>query len=296
MILVIRKNSTLDRHGEYVRDKVTQGFLPKSHLERLKTAHDEHYSTFDLLLNSLNKAGLKYTEVQRDDPWPALLGVKYVITVGGDGTVLEASHHIPDRGPTLIGVRSSPSSVGFLCYKSGPQIAELVKELVSGDLSVVEVDRIKASIFSVKTGKKVESKPVLNDFLYTASNPAETTRYLISCSGQSEVQKSSGLWISTAAGSTAAISAAGGKIYPLSHKGFQFVVREPYCAPGQIFSLTSGHFDPPRQTLEIENRVDQGLLALDGHHGGINLGYGDRILFNRAEPLLIARGLETDKA
>jgi NAD+ kinase len=292
LILVIRKNSTLDRHGEYVRDKVKRGFLPKSHLERLKTAHDEHYSTFELLLNSLTTAGLPYTEVERDDPWPSFSGVKYVITVGGDGTVLEASHHIPERSPTLIGVRSSPSSVGFLCYKSGQQISDLVTELLSDTLSVVEVDRVKASIFCVKTGERIDSKPVLNDFLYTASNPAETTRYLITCNGRSEVQKSSGIWISTAAGSTAAISAAGGKIYPLNHRGFQYVVREAYCPPGQVFGLIGGDFDPDSQKLEIENRVDQGLLALDGHHGSIELGYGDRIQFDRAESLLIARSLD----
>ena len=69
---------------------------------------------------------------------------------------------------------------------------------------------------------------VLNDVLFSHPIPAATTRYAIRRDGRAEEQRSSGVWIATAAGSTAAIHSAGGKILPITSQRLQFVVREPY--------------------------------------------------------------------
>lgn len=289
MILVVRKNSTLDRHGDYIRDKVNRGFLSHEHLDRLSRAHEEHYKTFEDLMESLSKAKLPFQEVHRDESWPSLDSISYVITVGGDGTVLEASHHISNADVALIGIKSSPSSIGYLCYKSASQISELISELKSDHLSLIQVSRLNATIHRVKDGQSFVSNPVLNDFLFTAANPAETSRYRITLGGNQEVQKSSGIWIATAAGSTAAISAAGGSIHPINDPNFQYLVREPYASPGKSFKLVGGNFHPDQQTFELENLVDQGILALDGHHGILSLGYGDRVVFGSAPSLKLAR-------
>ena len=41
--------------------------------------------------------------MQRGEIWPDLSTIKAVITVGGDGTVLEASQEIEDKKVPLIG-------------------------------------------------------------------------------------------------------------------------------------------------------------------------------------------------
>ena len=51
--------------------------------------------------------------------------------------------------------------------------------------------------------------PVLNDALLVTDCPAATAKYVIQNEGRAQKQFSSGVWISTAAGSTGAIHSAG---------------------------------------------------------------------------------------
>ena len=130
---------------------------------------------------------------------------------------------------------------------------------------------------------------MLNDFLYTNSNPASTTRYKVKFDGRTETHKSSGLWLATATGSTAAISAAGGKVLDAADDGLQFVVRELYQFDGLNNKIYTGFFDSNEQSIEIENHCSNGILALDGERGVIKLKFGDRIRFGRAEPIHVAK-------
>ena len=68
--------------------------------------------------------------------------------------------------------------------------------------------------------------------------PAAMTSYTLDIGSVSEPQRSSGLWIATAAGSTAAIRAAGGCILPLRSRKLQYLVRgavqrRPVSPPAQ---------------------------------------------------------------
>jgi len=289
LLLVIRKNSTLDRQGAFIKMKVQEGWIAKENLLRLEKAHDDHYRTLDQLTNALSRAGLPFIQVDRDAPWPDLTSIQYVITVGGDGTVLEASHHIENQKVGLIGVKSSPSSVGHLCCVAENQINNLIAGLEKNALKFIDVSRLRASVTSVVEKKSFDTRTVLNDFLYAAANPAETTRYKISKGSVSEIHKSSGIWISTAAGSTAAISAAGGSRYPITESRYQFVIRELFSATPGAFQLTGGLFHPSQEVLELENLVEHGILALDGHHGMIQLGYGDKVRFIEGPSLKLAQ-------
>jgi hypothetical protein len=156
-------------------------------------------------------------------------------------------------------------------------------------LKFIDVSRLRASVTSVVEKKSFDTRTVLNDFLYAAANPAETTRYKISKGSVSEIHKSSGIWISTAAGSTAAISAAGGSRYPITESRYQFVIRELFSATPGAFQLTGGLFHPSQEVLELENLVEHGILALDGHHGMIQLGYGDKVRFFEGPSLKLAQ-------
>lgn len=288
MYLIVKKNSQLDIRRDWVKSVVSKGLLNDDYLLRLEQAHEEHVETYNTLLRELEKNALSFIEVSRGKPWPDLTGIKAVLTVGGDGTVLDASHHIVDDAVPLIGVRSSSTSVGFLCYVNGHEISTLVKELVSGEVEYISVERLGAEVHRIN-GEKVSTLPVLNDFLYANKNPAETTRYKIDFDGISELHKSSGIWFSTAAGSTAAIGAAGGQSFPITSKQYQFVVREPYNPPGGLYRIVKSEFNPEDNNLSVENRCDKGFLAVDGHYGIIDLSMGDRIEFHRATQLKIAR-------
>ena len=130
--------------------------------------------------------------------------------------------------------------------------------------------------------------PILNDFLYANCTPAETTSYRISLGDQRERHKSSGIWIATAAGSTAAINAAGGVRQKIDESLFQFYVREPYTPPDKpSYDIKSGMFDPEKNYILIENFSENAVLALDGQHGHVSLGFGDTISFRRAMDLCL---------
>lgn len=289
VVLIVKKTTNYELHGPVIEAKVKVGHVPADALVKLRAAHTEHYQTLESLRKELAKAKIDFDEVSRDDPWPTHRKHDLVVTVGGDGTLLAATHQMKEGGLTF-GLRSSFSSVGFLCCAGPADVQALVKAIVRRQFETAEVQRLKAVVTRIDSGETLETKPVLNDFLYTNTNPAATTRYKLHFANRSETHRSSGIWVATATGSTAAIMAAGGERRPLTESSFQFRVRELYRLDLTTAQIDQGFFEPEKATLEIDNRCPAALLALDGQHGMIELSYGDRVTFKRAKPLTLVRG------
>ena len=287
-VLVVSKTSNLDLFGEEVRDQVTRGTMLRDRLERLEKAHDDHYLTRDHLLATLRRHCIDYTLIGRGRFWPELEPYDAIITVGGDGTVLEASHHIVQTQRPIVGIRSSSLSVGRLCCGDATQVDRIVSSLAARTLPFVTVERLAAEIQFVRHGGTQQTEPVLNDFLYTHHNPAATTRYRLQWGAEKEDQLSSGIWISTGVGSTAAIHTAGGETTFLQDSRFQFYVRELFSPPSRPCSIQTAWFSPEKTPLSIENYSERAILAFDGQHGKVDLRYGDRVQFLRGPTLTLA--------
>jgi NAD+ kinase len=103
----------------------------------------------------------------------------------------------------------------------------------------------------------------MNDLLVSTLSPAGTSRYVLKVGSRIEEQISSGIWISTAAGSTAAIYSAGGRILPATSRKFQFVVREAYQKKFGLRRLLRGVLDS-RQSLEVASHMKEGRIFIDG--------------------------------
>jgi NAD+ kinase len=284
-ILVVAKESNYEIHGPRVERYVKDGRVDPSVLRRLLIAHDQHYKTLETVRVALNSLGIGFEEISRKDFWPSQQRYSIIITVGGDGTVLYSAQHECDSKTLVVGVRSTDESVGFLCAFDRLQVAELARAVADGRLQGVPVQRLCAHIRFADGRQDVESLPVLNDLLYSNSNPALTTRYKISYGRFSEVQRSSGIWVATAIGSTAAILAAGGVVQDYQSTLFQFKPRELYRPPEHLSELDGSLFNPDEQSLDLENYCESAILALDGQHGSVNLGYGDKVKFKRSVPL-----------
>jgi NAD+ kinase len=106
----------------------------------------------------------------------------------------------------------------------------------------------------------------------------------------SEEQKSSGMWVGPAAGSTAAQKSAGGKVLPLSSHKLQFVVREPYHGTGHELAMTLGLVEEG-QALHIKSKMRQARLFLDGDHIEHAVTIGDVVAMRRSEEPLAVLGL-----
>jgi NAD+ kinase len=144
----------------------------------------------------------------------------------------------------------------------------------------------------------VVSRRVLNDALFCHEVPAATSRYILTVRpdgsdrkpAYEEEQKSSGLWIGPAAGSTAAQRSAGGRILPLASHRIQYVVREAYTPLGKPLSLSRGTVDDGG-SIVLRSKMRQAKLFLDGPHVVHEVGLGDVVTLCRSDEALTVLGL-----
>lgn len=97
--------------------------------------------------------------------------------------------------------------------------------------------------------------------------------------------RSSGLRISTAAGSTAAIHSAGGFSMPILSKDLQYIVREPILPKAADSSLMHGtvKYD---QSLHTTWFCKEGLIYVDGAHTVYTIEHQDTVELSSQAPTL----------
>lgn len=268
-ILVVYKLSSFQAHALNRRDPNYLRLLREKSIATRSSIpiHREHIETLKTVETTLKNLHLSYDLLPRRR-LKLLKGYDLVITVGGDGTFLETSHYLGEG--LILGVNSAPQhSVGFYCRANRHNFRQKIIQLLKGGHRLQKLFRLELKL----KGKK-RLPLVLNDVLYTSSNPAGTTRYLLSIGNRQEEQKSSGIWISPAPGSTAAIRSAGGKALPIGSRRFQFVVREPYQPRVGKCRLLKGVLDEG-QKVSILSMIDEGFLYVDGPHIAFRVKRGD---------------------
>lgn len=257
-------------------------------VRNLRSADAEHRTSLAELDRALDASGA--TVVRTADPLGAGHGhFDLVITVGGDGTLLRTSHHIGPDIPVL-GINSSPTySVGFFCGARTGEIARALRDALG--------DRLRRTVLArmmVTRNGEVLERRVLNEVLFCHANPAATSRYLLRLEGshaKEEDQRSSGVWVGPAAGSTAAQRSAGGLVLPLRSRRLQFVVREPYRPRGLPLLLRKG-LVPVGSALVLRSKMQNARIFADGHHRAHTCGLGDVLEMREAADPLIVLGVE----
>jgi NAD+ kinase len=252
----------------------------------MKLAHEEHTASVHIVRRELKRRGIEVRErtigLER-----VVRNYDLVITVGGDGTLLDASHFVRGKTPVL-GVNSAPTfSVGFLTGCRAPTFTQTLDALIEDRLEPMPVHRLQVSI-----DRKRLPEPVLNDVLFCADNPAVTTRYTLATPVGEESHRSSGIWISTAAGSTAALRSAGGEALSLESDRFAFVVREAYAPPGSEVRIKGGVLER-NQSLTVECLIAQASIYIDGSYRRYSVHFGQRVAFRlHQEPLRLVRPVQ----
>jgi NAD+ kinase len=251
---------------------------------QLRAAHEAHEATVREVEAALAAVGAEIVAVRRAGEGFDATGLDLVVTVGGDGTLLSASHHVADV--PILGINSAPAhSVGFFCGAKSGEALDAIKKAVRGALRRAVLTRMQVSI----NGAVVVAR-VLNDALYCHASPAATSRYIVSFGDVEEQQKSSGFWIGPAAGSTAAQRSAGGRVLPLASKKLQLVVREPYTPHGESYRLRHALI-PPGHKLVVRSKMRDALIFFDGPVESAPLGYGDVVEFSQAPQSLTVLGI-----
>ena len=103
--------------------------------KRLLAADAEHQRTVEEVRRALRRRKITFAESSLaglDSRLKGQLAISdLIITVGGDGTALGASHYI--RGGALLGVNSAPGdSVGHFCSVNRKNFAARLDEILSG--------------------------------------------------------------------------------------------------------------------------------------------------------------------
>ncbi len=255
----------------------------------LKATHEDHEATTREVLDALERLGTRCSVRSSRDAAP-IHAADLVVTVGGDGTLLLASHHVGPDVP-IVGINSAPkTSVGFFCAGVKGTAARTLATALAGGLS-----RLRLARMQVERNGDVISSRVLNEALFCHASPAATSRYLLQVhSGgreREEDQRSSGLWIGPAAGSTAAQKSAGGDVLPLSSRDLQYVVREPYTPLGEVFRLKKGRVCAGGD-ITLYNKMHEAKLFLDGHQRAFDVRYGDELVMRVSDESLTILGME----
>jgi NAD+ kinase len=285
-VIVVAKRTAYTRFVVEGRDPRAKLLMRKHDpsVAHWQDAHAEHQRTLETVERVLERASVQVLWVWRARAMFDASDAALVVAVGGDGTLLSASHSV-DSTP-LLGVNSAPRySVGFFCAARRQTFAERLEEALQGRARSAILTRMKVSV----NGSQ-RSARVLNEALYAHSSPAATSRYFLQLGKLREEQRSSGFWIGPAAGSTAAQRSAGGRILPLSSKRLQLVVREPYAPFGQRYQLLKRVISPD-ETVVVRSKMDDAMLWLDGPYREIPVRLGDQVEFAVSDKPLRVLGL-----
>jgi NAD+ kinase len=292
-VAVVLKRSSWRKWVEEERDARIASLLEAGDetVGHMRPGHDDHVETIDEIRKALAKLRAETIWCDRPQEFRVDGRCDLVVTVGGDGTLLAASHGIP-AGVPLLGVNSAPShSVGFFCATKKGEAREALGAALEGGMRRVELTRMRVEL----NGAALHTR-VLNEALFCHASPVATSRYILRLAGErdriiaDEVQKSSGIWIGPPAGSTAAQRSAGGRVLPLSSHKIQYVVREPYQANGHALRMALGLVEDG-ETLVIRSKMRQARVFLDGDPVAHEVTIGDVLRMRRSEESLVVLGL-----
>jgi NAD+ kinase len=254
----------------------------------LKESHEANAQALAVVERTLRRRGIEVVTRWRAH-FRSTRSFDLVISLGGDGTLLDTSHRIVDDTP-LVGINSDPrKSVGALCCGEADRLPWVLDGLETGELRPVSINRIRARV----DGQPVLG-PTLNDVLFAHECPAGLTRFdraTVAARQALDVRpernprlfrryRGSGLWVSTAIGSTAAIHSAGGRRMPRRSRRLQYLVREPYVAPGAAPPPDLRGLLAEDRALVLFNRLRRGMLWADGVHRSLGVSYGQQIVLD----------------
>lgn len=204
----------------------------------------------------------------------------FVITYGGDGTVLYSERKYP--GIPKITIRAG--SVGFKCAYSIEELEDVLIKIDNGEYKIKEEMKLETTY----QGRKYLS---LNEVQLHNSSPIKAVRSSVRVNGQTLFDNiiGDGIVVSTPFGSAAYFSSVGGKKFD---NGIGIALNNPYkydnyaiVSSFDFISELGSRYVIVDLNSEIYINVlrDDGLLLFDNDDKIIKVKCGDEILIKRAK-------------
>lgn len=267
-------------------DEETRAYLERGgkNLETLQRSSAVQKKTLERTREALDRAGIEHDLFYRAELTPeSIAGCDLVISVGGDGTFLEASHAVP-TGIPMLGVNSDPErSTGFFSATDGSGVVDFIARLANHQRT--NVNRLQVIIDG-----EAQGPPVLNDILFAHPNPAATTRYRmispVAAPDGARASRNSGLLICTAAGSSGWMYQEQGQLMSLVDQRMQYLHRGVRDASPTITDAPS---------VELESLTRRGLIFIDGDRSAIPLTLGQILTVRAGDPLQVIGDLQAKR-
>lgn len=220
---------------------------------------------------TLIEAGITLPQYQPVDTTEKLKKWKpdFIITLGGDGTILKAITLVKDTGFPIVGINLG--RLGFLASIEKTRIKEVLLELA--DLKYTIAER---SLLALECNKDIfgDTRFALNDFTITKRDDSSMVKIKTYINDKLlNVYWADGLIVATPTGSTGySLSCGGPIVFPQSNN---FVITP--IAPHNLNVRPVVLSDSSIISFEIEGRAEHFLSTLDSRHEKITADHRIKI-------------------
>ncbi|MFI2743638.1 sugar kinase [Zhouia sp. PK063] len=303
-VLIIRDKTRLEQLIERFNSKAQAKFYIESSGGNFEFFEEEHTTFYEALskIKTTVNPFFKYKVIHRSFlPTYIFTAQDLVVVIGQDGLVANTAKYV--NGLPIIGINPDLERYdGILLKHSVNDFHYLLKAVTKERYTIQQVTMAKATL---NNGQVLLA---FNDF-YIGADSHVSSRYTISYNGQKEAQSSSGIIVSTGAGSTGWLSSVFNMANNIStyyhHQQNDktildwtddqliFVVREPFMSKVSQTGIGVGTITG-KQKLKIESSMPaHGIIFSDGIEADfLNFNSGSTVEITIAEEKanLVVRG------
>ena len=265
--LVVRFNTKAQ--AKFYLEQAGQSF------ETIQVAHDKHQAVLSQVRKAVPST-IKSQTIDRELVPRFMFGEDdLIITVGQDGLVSNTAKYL--TGQPILAVNPDPDRFdGILLPFTIDTVEKQLYTTLHGPLQVKQVTLAKAELADGQT------LLAFNDF-FIGANSHVSARYKIEIGDRQENQSSSGIIVSTGAGSTGwlqsvyagaagVIEALGGQVIPPANGGrlnwdtehLVYSVREPFPSKATQTSIVHGIFTKETPLKITSQMATNGIIFSDG--------------------------------
>jgi len=275
-VIIIRDKTRLEQLIERFNSKAQAKFYierSEGNFEYYELENDTFYQSLSQIQEMIAKY-FKYKIIDRSFlPTYIFTEKDLVLVIGQDGLVANTAKYV--KGLPIIGVNPDSERYDGILLKHTPsELSVVIKKVLKGNFKTKPVTMARAKLSDGQT------LLAFNDF-YIGADSHVSSRYEIEFKGKKEKQSSSGVIISTGAGSTGWLSSIFNMAnninkHQVSKERKQrslirwedeklvFVVREPFSSKITQTDIGFG-FITKKQVLKIEsNMPTKGIIFSDG--------------------------------
>lgn len=277
VIVVTRKTELDDLVARFNTKAQARFYLEQAgqSFERIEVAHEKHQQVLKKVRQAVPR-GFKNQIIDRELVPRFTFGeADLIVTVGQDGLVSNTAKYL--TGQPILAVNPDPARFdGVLLPFTADNVAEQFCLTLYGPLHAKKVTLARAEL------SDGQSLVAFNDFFIGARSHV-SARYRIEIGERSEVQSSSGIIVSTGAGSTGwlqsvyagaagVVEALGGQVIPPANGGrlnwdtdeLVYSVREPFPSIATQTGIVHGVFTDETPLKIASQMASNGIIFSDG--------------------------------